>query len=130
MKEVLPWLVHWARRAGTRDFYPALATLVSPVRHIFFLIAHFFTLCVPIGYQPGQAVVPGRCLFLCVSGHCLQRGINFRRLKTEQWQVFQERPHAGVDFNTTSKLILRGQRIWALYFLKVLGAILTFLHYM
>jgi hypothetical protein len=67
MKEVLPWLVCWAHRAGTRDFYPALATLVSPVRHIFLLIAHFFTLCAPIGYQPRQAVVPGRLsLFMCL----------------------------------------------------------------
>ncbi len=48
---------------------------------------------------------------------------NKRRLKTEQWQVFLERRHGGVDFNTTSKLTLtpvRRQRIWALYFLKVL----------
>ncbi len=29
MKGVLPWLVRpWARRAGTRDFYPTLAALV------------------------------------------------------------------------------------------------------
>jgi hypothetical protein len=129
MKEVLPWLVCCAHCAGTRDFYPALATLVSPVQHIFFLIAHFFNLCVPICYQPGQAVVAGRLSLLCVSGHRLQRRINNRRLKTEQWQVFLERPHAGVDFNTTSKLTLtpvRGQRIWALYFLKVLLTIFTF----
>jgi hypothetical protein len=35
MKEVLSWLVRWARRAGTRDFYPVLAALVSPVKNIF-----------------------------------------------------------------------------------------------
>jgi hypothetical protein len=35
MKGLLPWLVRWARRAGTRDFYPALAALVSPVQNIF-----------------------------------------------------------------------------------------------
>ncbi len=29
---VLPWLVRWALRASTRDFYPALAALVSPVQ--------------------------------------------------------------------------------------------------
>jgi hypothetical protein len=35
MKEVLPWLPHWALRAGTRDFCPALAgALVSPVQNI------------------------------------------------------------------------------------------------
>jgi hypothetical protein len=30
MKGVLPWLVRWTRRAGTRDIFPALAALVSP----------------------------------------------------------------------------------------------------
>jgi hypothetical protein len=33
-------VVRWARRAGTRDFYPALAALVSPVQNIFFLTVH------------------------------------------------------------------------------------------
>jgi hypothetical protein len=33
---VLPWLVHRARCAGTRDFCPALAALVSPVQNILF----------------------------------------------------------------------------------------------
>ncbi len=37
MKEVLPWLVRWACRAGTREFCSALAALVGPVQHIFFL---------------------------------------------------------------------------------------------
>jgi hypothetical protein len=36
MKGVRPWLVRWARRVATRDFYPALAALVSPVQNIFF----------------------------------------------------------------------------------------------
>jgi hypothetical protein len=37
MKGDLPWLVrHWARRAGTRGFYPTLAALVSPEQTIFF----------------------------------------------------------------------------------------------
>ncbi len=35
MKGVLPWLVRWARHYGKRDFYPALAALVSPVQNIF-----------------------------------------------------------------------------------------------
>ncbi len=48
-----------ARRASTRDFYPALAALVSPAQNIFFLTAHFFNICVPIAHQPGQAVGPG-----------------------------------------------------------------------
>jgi hypothetical protein len=42
MKGVLPWLVHWARRAGTRYFYIALAALVSPQQNIFFLAIHYF----------------------------------------------------------------------------------------
>jgi hypothetical protein len=35
MKGVLPCLVHRARRAGTRDFCPALAALVGPVQALF-----------------------------------------------------------------------------------------------
>jgi hypothetical protein len=60
IKGVLPWLVRWARRAGTRDFYIALAALVSPVQNMFFLTVHQFNVCVPIAQQPGQAVVRGR----------------------------------------------------------------------
>jgi hypothetical protein len=60
MKGVLPWLVRWARRAGTRDFYPALAALVSPVQNVFFLTVHCLNLCVSIAQQAGQAVVQGR----------------------------------------------------------------------
>jgi hypothetical protein len=65
MKGVLPWSVRWARRAGTIDFYFALAALVRPVQNIIFLGEHFFTLLVPIAQQPGQAVVLGR-LSLCL----------------------------------------------------------------
>ncbi len=39
-KGVLPWLVRWACRAGTRDFCPALAALVSTVQNIF--TVHYF----------------------------------------------------------------------------------------
>jgi hypothetical protein len=56
MKGILPWLVRWDRRAGTRECYPALAALVSPVQNIFFLTLHCFNLCVPIAQQPGQEV--------------------------------------------------------------------------
>ncbi len=55
-------------RAGTRDFYPALAALVSPVQSIFFphrVTVHYFDLCVPIAQEPWQAGVLGR-LSLCV----------------------------------------------------------------
>jgi len=45
MKGVLPWLVLWARLAGTRDFIlPSLAALVGPVQNILFL-AHYHFLC-------------------------------------------------------------------------------------
>jgi hypothetical protein len=36
MKGVLPWSYHWARRAGTRDFCPALAALVGTEQNILF----------------------------------------------------------------------------------------------
>ncbi len=36
MKGVLPWLVCWARRAGTWDFFSPLEALVSPVQNSFF----------------------------------------------------------------------------------------------
>jgi hypothetical protein len=65
MKGVLPWLVHWARCAGTMDFCPALSALVSLVQNIIFLTAHLFILLVPIDQQPGQVVELGR-LTLCL----------------------------------------------------------------
>ncbi len=66
MEGVLPWLAHWASRAGTRYFCPALAALVSPVQNIFFLGRTLFQV---IAQQAGQAVVQGRlsltvCLWL------------------------------------------------------------------
>ncbi len=62
MEGALSWLVRWARRAGTRDFYQTLAALVTgqPSKNDFFLNVHYFMLCVPIAQQPGQAVVQGR----------------------------------------------------------------------
>jgi hypothetical protein len=43
MKGDFSWLVNWALRAGTIDFCPALAALVSQVQNIFniFLSATF-----------------------------------------------------------------------------------------
>jgi hypothetical protein len=35
MKGLLPWMVHWARRAGPLDFCPALAALFGPVKLLF-----------------------------------------------------------------------------------------------
>jgi hypothetical protein len=45
MEGILPWLVRWACRMGTRYFCPALAALVGPVQNIFFLTVHFFNFC-------------------------------------------------------------------------------------
>jgi hypothetical protein len=56
MKGVFFWLVHWARRAGARDFYSALADLVGPVQNIFSspYTIHFFC------PHQAQAVMQGR----------------------------------------------------------------------
>ncbi len=40
---VLLWLVCWARCAGTRDVWPALAALVGPVQNNFFHTGHYFS---------------------------------------------------------------------------------------
>ncbi len=48
MKGALPWLVCWDHCAGTRDFYPALAALVSPAQNIIFLTIYYLNLCAPI----------------------------------------------------------------------------------
>ncbi len=59
-KGSLSWLVRWARRAGTRDFCSALASLVGPVpTNIFFLTVHYFNSFVPIAQPAGQAAVLG-----------------------------------------------------------------------
>jgi hypothetical protein len=55
-------VVRWACRAGARDFYPALTTLVSPVQNICFLTINYISLYV-CPHRPttrGQAVVQGR----------------------------------------------------------------------
>ncbi len=64
MEGFLPWLVRWARRAGTID----LVALLRQVQNIIVLTEHLYTLLVPIAKQPGQAVVLG----LCVSGQWSQ----------------------------------------------------------
>jgi hypothetical protein len=78
MKGVLPWLVRWARRAGTGDFCSTFAALVSPVENIFFLTVHYFNYFVPIAQQAGQAAMLGRLsLSMCLSG---QNTIKFKVL--------------------------------------------------
>ncbi len=57
----LPWLVRWARHVDKRDFYPALAALVSQVQNIFLsLPTLFYFLCPHRPTNSGQAVVQGR----------------------------------------------------------------------
>ncbi len=50
-KGVLAWLVPWARCAGTRDFFPALA---AQVKNMFFLTVHYTISFVPIAQQAVQ----------------------------------------------------------------------------
>jgi hypothetical protein len=63
---ILPWLVRWARRAGTRDFFPALAALVGPVYKIFF--NNYLTYQSPSPSQLGRQSCRVACLFISVSG--------------------------------------------------------------
>ncbi len=44
-------MVHWAYHACTRDFYSALAALVSLEQNNFFLSVHYFNSFVPIAQQ-------------------------------------------------------------------------------
>ncbi len=48
MKGVPHCLLRWACHAGTEDFYPALAPLVSQEQNTCFLTANYFTLFIPI----------------------------------------------------------------------------------
>ncbi len=71
MKGVLPWLVRWTCRTGTRDFCPALAALVGPVENIYFLIIHYFNFFCP--HRPASYACRQpcwiACLLVCVSGY-------------------------------------------------------------
>jgi hypothetical protein len=68
MKGVLPWLVHWACRAGTRDFCSVFSS--RPRTKYFFLAVRYFHYFFPIAQQAGQAAMLGRlslsvCLWFC-----------------------------------------------------------------
>jgi hypothetical protein len=65
MKGVLPSLVIWARRDGTIEFFPALASVVSPVQNIIFPRHKLLNFISPQLPQSRQAVVLGR-LSLCL----------------------------------------------------------------
>ncbi len=60
--EKAPILVLRACGAGARDFCPALAALVGPVKNTFFLTVklHYFISFVHIAQQAGQAIMLGR----------------------------------------------------------------------
>jgi hypothetical protein len=78
IKGILPWLVCWARLAGTRDFYPALAALVSTVQHIFSLTFHYFNFYVfpsfPASWAGSRAGPP---VSECMPAYKKRRGIVF-----------------------------------------------------
>ncbi len=57
IKEILSWLVCWARRAGIRDFSLALAALVGPVQNIFFLTGRLLLDLSPERLKRGMAPV-------------------------------------------------------------------------
>jgi hypothetical protein len=67
MKDVLPWLVHWARHASTRDVSPVLAALVGPFQKYFFLTVHSFTSFVPFARKLDRKSSWVACLLICVS---------------------------------------------------------------
>ncbi len=75
MKGVLPGLVPWAGRSGTKDFCPVSAALVSPVQNIFIPHRTLFHFFVPIAQPAGQAAVLGSLVSKYVS---LYRAFIFR----------------------------------------------------
>ncbi len=78
LKGVLPWLVRWARCAGTRDFLP--------VQNIFLLTVHYFSSFVPIAQLAGQqscrvACPFNMCLWVC---RCVKSVIRDSR---QEWEL-------------------------------------------
>ncbi len=64
-ESVLSWLVRWARLAGTRDFHPALAVLVSPVQNFFLQpYVHFCNIWMFVSPSPSKL---GWQSWMCVS---------------------------------------------------------------
>ncbi len=70
MKEVLPWLVCWVCRAGTRDIFLSfpVCSIGSLAQNIYFLTRTLFQFMCPhrpanLGRQPCWVA----CLFVCVS---------------------------------------------------------------
>ncbi len=71
MKGVIPWLVRWGGRAGTRDFCSALAALVGPVQYIKIFVSSPFTISITLSLSPSKLDRQPcwvACLLVCVSG--------------------------------------------------------------
>ncbi len=66
-KGVLSWLVRWACRASTRDFFPALAGLVGPVQNTFSSPFTFLISLSPSPSKLGRQPCWVACLLVCVS---------------------------------------------------------------
>ncbi len=65
---VLPWLVRWARRAGTRYVCPALAALVGHIQNTFF--SSPYTISIHLSPSPSKLSRQScrvTCLLICVS---------------------------------------------------------------
>jgi hypothetical protein len=60
MEGILPWLVCWAHRSGTRDLLSCLRCSSRPSTKYFFLTELYFISFVPIAQEVKQAVVPRR----------------------------------------------------------------------
>ncbi len=61
MTGVLSWFGRWACVPVQEiSVLPWLLYCGPSTKYIFFLTIHYFSLCVPIAQQPGQAVVQGR----------------------------------------------------------------------
>jgi hypothetical protein len=96
------WLVHWALHAGTRDFYPALTALVSPVQNIFF--PHRTLFQVHLSPSPGKLGRQSRrvaCLLICVSGpDCRKPGQDGGQHLFQQ-PIYADSWHSGTNKNIT-----------------------------
>ncbi len=126
MKGVLPWLVHWACRAGTRNFCPTLAALeVDKVQNILFP-RRIPTSFVPIGRAASpisyyvslvatfKEILTGWLLTYCVCRRCTHAGScpaswnsweklnsNIRHAGKAVLYWGKERPHVFVNFQKT-----------------------------
>ncbi len=68
IKGILPWLVRWACRAGTRDFWYCLGCSSRPSTKLVF--SSMYTISIPLSPSPSKL---GRqpCWVACLSSMCL-----------------------------------------------------------